>query len=61
MAFIIASADKALDRSIDVETNVTKDQVERVTDLSVAVFATKDAPFDHGADRIKLYSTFEEL
>lgn len=61
MAFIIASADKALDRSIDVETNVTKDQVERVTDLSVAVFSTPDAPFDQGADRIKLYATFDEL
>jgi len=61
MAFIIASADKALDRSIDVETNVTKDQIERVTDLSVPVFATPDAEFDHGADRLKLYSTFDEL
>lgn len=61
MVDVIASSDKSLDRSIDVQVSVTKNQIEGATDLSVLLFVTKDAPYDQGAGRVRLYTDMEAV
>lgn len=61
MSRIIVSANKSLPRDIDVFVNVSKPQAETSTDLSVGVFCTPTAPFDHDASRIQFYSTFDAV
>ena len=57
MAGIIVSNNYALPRDIDVTVNVSKVAVEKTTDLSIMCFVTPTAPFDHGAGRIRFYSS----
>ncbi len=61
MSDIIICSDKSLDRSVDVTVNINKVQAETTTDLSVLMFATTDADFEHGANRVKYYNTFDEI
>lgn len=61
MSRIIITDGKSLPRDIDVVVNMSKPQAETTTDLSVAVFCTPDAPFDHDASRIQFYSTFDAV
>lgn len=56
---IIACANRSFPRDLDVQVQVSKPQVEVETDLSVPVFVTPDAPFSHGADRIRYYDTIQ--
>jgi hypothetical protein len=58
---IIACSDRSFPRDLDVDVQVSKPQVELETDLSVPVFVTKDAPFSHGADRIRYYESVEAV
>lgn len=58
---IISCADRAFPRDLDVQVQVSKPQVELETDLSVTVFVTPDAPFSHGADRVRFYDTIEGI
>lgn len=61
MSQIIISDGKSLPRDIDVTVNVSKPQAETTTDLSVAVFCTPNATFDHDASRIRFYSTLDAV
>lgn len=61
MSQIIISDGKSLPRDIDVTVNVSKPQAEVTTDLSVGVFCTPNATFDHDASRIRFYSTFDAV
>lgn len=58
---IISCANRAFPRDLDVDVQVSKPQVEVETDLSVPVFVTPDAPFSHGADRIRFYDSVEAV
>lgn len=60
MSIVIAS-DLSLSRDIDVRVNVSKPQAELTTDLSVSVFVTPDAPFDHDANRIRFYTSLDAV
>lgn len=57
MAIFVSCGTRSLPRDLDVAVQVSKPQVEQTTDLSVAVLLVKDAPFLHGAGRIRYYST----
>ena len=61
MAGIIVSNNSALPRDIDVTVNVSKVAAEVTTDLSVLCFVTPNAPFDHGAGRIRFYTSLSSL
>lgn len=61
MSQIIISDGKSLPRDIDVTVNVSKPQAEVTTDLSVGVFCTPNATFDHDASRIRFYSTLDAV
>lgn len=61
MSQIIISDGKSLPRDIDVVVNVSKPQAETATDLSVGVFCTPNATFDHDASRIRFYSTLDAV
>lgn len=56
---IFSCANRAFPRDLDVDVQVSRPQVEDTTDLSVMVAVVKDAPFSHGADRIRYYTTIE--
>ena len=58
---IISCANRAFPRDLDVDVQISKPQVELETDLSIPVFVTRDAPFSHGADRIRFYDTVEAV
>lgn len=53
---IVACGEKSLPRSLDVFVSVSKQQVEQVSDLSVAVFVSSTGPLPHGAGRIRFYN-----
>lgn len=54
---IINCTNRAFSRDLDVNVQVSKPQTEQTTDLSVMVAVVKTAPFSHGADRIRYYSS----
>ena len=58
---IVTCGNRALPRSLDVNIQVSRPQVETTTDLSVVVAVVNDPPFDHSADRIRYYSTISAV
>ena len=58
---VVECGNRSLPRSLDVDVLVSRPQVEQTVDLSIAVFVTPDAPFDHGAGRIRYYSSIEQV
>ena len=64
MSAVVISNNGSLPRDIDVIVNVSKPQIERVTDFSVVCFATPNvtvksgaAPFTPGPGRIRYYTS----
>lgn len=56
---IIATRNQSFSRDLDVRINISLAQTELAQDLSVPVFVTGNAPFSHGAGRVKFYSSLE--